>query len=155
MRILVVEDERDLNRQISNALIEAGFAVDSAFGGDQGHFLGETTDFDAVVLDLGLPRMNGMDVLREWRAAGRWMPVLILTARDLWSDKVAGIDAGADDYVAKPFYMPELLARLRALIRRSAGRATPILRSGSISFDTTSGTVTRDDQPVSLTGFEK
>jgi len=155
MRILVVEDDPNLNRQISSALLEAGYVVESALDGEQGHFLGETSDFDAVVLDLGLPAISGLDVLRKWRDAGRHMPVLILTARDLWSDKVTGIDAGADDYVSKPFYMLELLARLRALIRRSAGRATPILRSGSISFDTTSGTVTRDDQPVSLTGFEK
>ena len=123
--------------------------------GEQGHYLGDTSDFDAVVLDLGLPGMNGIEVLRKWRDAGRSMPVLILTARDLWSDKVAGIDAGADDYLAKPFHMAELLARVRALIRRSAGRADPVLVSGAIKFDTRSGAVTRDGVPVILTTFEQ
>jgi two-component system, OmpR family, response regulator len=155
MRILVIEDDPDLNRQISGALIEAGFAVDSALDGEQGHFLGETSDFDAVVLDLGLPGLSGMDVLRKWREAGRTMPVLILTARDLWSDKVTGIDAGADDYVAKPFYMLELVARVRALIRRSAGRADPVLVSGAITLDTRTGAVTCDGKTVDLTAFEQ
>ena len=104
MRILVIEDDPNLNRQITGALVEDGYVVESAFDGEQGHFLGETSDFDAVVLDLGLPSMSGIDVLRKWRDAGRSMPVLILTARDLWSEKVAGIDAGADDYVTNPFY---------------------------------------------------
>jgi len=125
-------------------LVEAGFAVDWAFDGEQGHFLGETADFDAVVLDLGLPLMAGNDVLQRWRAAGRGMPVLLLSARDLWADKVAGIDAGADDHVAKPFYMLELVARLRALIRGTAGRADPVMKSGSIRFDIRAGTARRD-----------
>jgi two-component system OmpR family response regulator len=155
MRVLVIEDDPDLNRQLGSALDGAGYVVDSAFDGEQGHFLGETSDFDAVVLDLGLPGMKGIDVLRKWREAGRSMPVLILTARDLWSDKVAGIDAGADDYLAKPFHMAELLARVRALIRRSAGRADPVLTSGAIKFDTRSGTVTRDGAPIVLTTFEQ
>jgi two-component system OmpR family response regulator len=123
--------------------------------GEQGHYHGDTSDFDVVVLDLGLPKVDGLDVLRKWRDAGRRMPVLILTARDLWSDKVAGIDAGADDYLAKPFHMAELLARVRALIRRSAGRADPVLVSGAIKFDTRSGTVTRDSVPIILTTFEQ
>lgn len=155
MRILVIEDDPNLNRQIAGALVEGGYVVESAFEGEQGHFLGETSDFDAVVLDLGLPSMSGIEVLRKWRDAGRSMPVLILTARDLWSDKVAGIDAGADDYVSKPFYMLELLARLRALIRRSAGRADPVITSGSIKFDTRSGTVMREDKAIELTSFER
>ena len=155
MRILVIEDDPNLNRQIAGALVEDGYVVESAFEGEQGHFLGETSDFDAVVLDLGLPSMSGIEVLRKWRDAGRSMPVLILTARDLWSDKVAGIDAGADDYVSKPFYMLELLARLRALIRRSAGRADPVITSGSIKFDTRSGTVMREDKAIELTSFER
>jgi two-component system OmpR family response regulator len=155
MRVLVIEDDPNLNRQLGSALDSAGYVVESATDGEHGHFLGETADFDAVVLDLGLPGMNGIDVLRKWRAAGRAMPVLILTARDLWSDKVAGIDAGADDYLAKPFHMAELLARVRALIRRSAGRADPVLVSGAIKFDTRSGTVTRDGAPVVLTTFEQ
>ena len=155
MRVLVIEDDPNLSRQLASALDSAGYVVESAMDGEQGHYLGDTSDFDAVVLDLGLPGMNGIEVLRKWRDAGRSMPVLILTARDLWSDKVAGIDAGADDYLAKPFHMAELLARVRALIRRSAGRADPVLVSGAIKFDTRSGTVTRDGVPVILTTFEQ
>jgi len=154
MRVLVIEDDESLNRQISAALIEAGYVVDIAFDGERGHFLGETADFNAVVLDLGLPLMAGLDVLRKWRDSGRSMPVLILTARGLWSDKVAGIDAGADDYVAKPFYMLELVARLRALIRRSSGRANPVIKSGSIEFDTRNGIVTQSGQRIDLTSSE-
>jgi two-component system, OmpR family, response regulator len=155
MRILVIEDDPNLNRQLGSALDSAGYVVESALDGEQGHFLGDTSDFDAVVLDLGLPSLSGIDVLRKWRDAGRSMPVLILTARDLWSDKVAGIDAGADDYLVKPFHMAELLARVRALIRRSAGRADPVLTSGPIKFDTRSGTVTRDGTAIVLTTFEQ
>ncbi len=155
MRVLVVEDDPHLNRQLSGALRDGGYVVESALDGEQGHFIGETAELDAVILDLGLPTMSGMEVLGKWRAAGRVMPVLILTARDLWQDKVAGIDSGADDYLVKPFHMAELLARLRALIRRSAGRAAPILTCGSIAFDTTTGNVTRDGAPVILTAFEQ
>ena len=124
MRLLVVEDDRDLNRQISSALEAAGYAVDRAFDGEEGWFQGDTEPYDAVVLDIGLPKRDGISVLEAWRKAGRTMPVLILTARDRWSDKVQGIDAGADDYVAKPFHMEEVLARLRALLRRAAGHAS-------------------------------
>jgi two-component system, OmpR family, response regulator len=155
LRILVVEDDAALRGQIEGALVRAGYLVEAAMDGEQGHYLGDTSDFDAVVLDLGLPGMNGRDVLRKWRDAGRSMPVLILTAHDLWSDKVAGIDAGADDYLAKPFYMAELLARIRALIRRSAGRADPVLASGVIKFDTRNGSVTREGVPVVLTTLEQ
>jgi two-component system OmpR family response regulator len=155
MRILIVEDDPNLNRQLCDALATAGYVVDVAVDGEQGHFLGETFDFDAVVLDRGLPAMDGIEVLRKWRDAGRSMPVLILTAQDRWSDKVGGIDAGADDYLAKPFHMAELLARVRALIRRSARRADLVLVSGPIKFDTRSGTVTRDGVPVVLTTFEQ
>ncbi len=155
MRILVVEDDPNLQRQLSKALGEAGYVVEAARDGEEGHFLGENAEFDAAVLDLGLPGMNGIEVLRKWRGAGKTLPVLILTARDLWSDKVAGIDAGADDYLAKPFHMPELLARLRALIRRSAGHADPVLRNGRLSLDTRSGAVLVEGRPVSLTAFEQ
>ena len=155
MRILVVEDDPNLQRQLSKALSDAGYVVEAARDGEEGHVLGETAEFDAAVLDLGLPGMNGIEVLRKWRAAGRGFPVLILTARDLWSDKVAGIDAGADDYLAKPFHMAELLARLRALIRRSSGHADPVLRNGKLSLDTRSGEVALDGKPVSLTAFEQ
>ena len=118
MRLLVVEDDPDLNRQLVTALSDAGYAVDTACDGEEGHFLGDTEPYDAVVLDLGLPKKDGLSVLEQWRRDERKMPVLILTARERWSDKVAGMDAGADDYVAKPFHMEEVLARLRALLRR-------------------------------------
>jgi len=121
MRILVVEDDRDLNRQIVEALNGAGYVADRAYDGEEGYFLGDTESYDAVVLDLGLPKMDGISIVERWRENSRSMPVLILTARDRWSDKVAGIDAGADDYVVKPFHMEEVLARLRALIRRASG----------------------------------
>src|SRR4030042_987519 len=129
MRILVVEDDPDLNRQLVSALTDAGYVVDKAVDGEEGHYLGETEPYDAVVLDLGLPVLDGVSVLEKWRRAGKKMPVLILTARDRWSDKVAGFDAGADDYVAKPFQMEEVLARMRALLRRSAGHDTSELTS--------------------------
>jgi two-component system OmpR family response regulator len=113
VRILVVEDDADLNRQLADALKEAGYAVDTATDGEQGHFLGDTEPYDLLVLDIGLPVLDGISVLEKWRRDGRIMPVLILTARDRWSDKVQGIDAGADDYVAKPFHIEEVLARVR------------------------------------------
>lgn len=153
MRILVVEDDPDLGQQIRSAFRNAGYAVETATDGEQGHFLGDTSDFDAVVLDLGLPVTSGMEVLRKWRAAGRSMPVLILTVRDLWSDKVGGIDSGADDYLSKPFHMTELISRLRALIRRSS-RPDAIVTIGSIKLDPRTGTVTRDGEIVELTAFE-
>lgn len=152
--MLVVEDDPDLNRQLMRALKEAGYVVDTAFDGQQGHFLGDTEPYDAVILDLGLPVMDGVSVLENWRRNGRKMPVLILTARDRWSDKVAGFDAGADDYVAKPFHMEEILARLRALMRRSAGHATSELQCGSIILDTKSARVTVDGNAIKLTSLE-
>ncbi|WP_018184153.1 response regulator transcription factor [Kaistia granuli] len=154
MRILVVEDDPDLNRQLSDALKTAGYVVDSARDGEDGHFLGDTEPYDAVVLDIGLPRMDGISVLEAWRRAGRNMPVLILTARDRWSDKVQGIDAGADDYVAKPFHIEEVLARIRALVRRAAGHATNEIECGPVRIDTKSGRVTVDGNPVKLTAHE-
>ena len=111
MRLLVIEDDPDLNRQLATALTDAGYVVDRAFDGEEGHYLGESEPYDAVILDIGLPKMDGISVLEAWRRAGRSMPVLILTARDRWSDKVQGFDAGADDYVAKPFHLEEILAR--------------------------------------------
>ncbi|MGI9381721.1 MAG: response regulator transcription factor [Methyloligellaceae bacterium] len=154
MRLLVVEDDPDLNRQLVSALTDAGYAVDTAFDGEEGHFLGDTEPYDAVVLDIGLPKMDGISVLEEWRREDRIMPVLILTARDRWSDKVAGMDAGADDYVAKPFHMEEVLARVRALLRRSAGLATSEIECGSIRLDTKSSRVTVDGAAVKLTSHE-
>jgi len=154
MRILLVEDEPTLRAQLRAGLEEAGYAVDEAGNGRDAQHLGDTEPFDAVVLDLGLPVLDGLTVLRRWRANGRPMPVLILTARDSWHEKVAGIDAGADDYLAKPFHMEELLARMRALIRRSQGLASPLLECGALALDTRSGRVTLDGQPVSLTSHE-
>ena len=132
----------------------AGYAVDIAFDGEEGHYLGETEPYDAVILDLGLPELDGLTVLQRWRRGGRTMPVLVLTARDRWSDKVAGIDAGADDYVAKPFHMEEVLARIRALIRRSAGQATNEFACGPVHLDARASRVTVDGAPVRLTSHE-
>ncbi len=154
MRLLVVEDDKDINRQLVAALEDAGYAVDSAKDGEEGHFLGDTEPYDAVVLDLGLPILDGVSVLEKWRRAGRKMPVLILTARDRWSDKVAGFDAGADDYVAKPFHMEEVLARIRALLRRSAGHATSEISVGPVMLDTKSARVSVNGMPVKLTSLE-
>jgi two-component system OmpR family response regulator len=154
MRILVVEDDINLNRQIKDALTEGGYAVDVAFDGEEGHYLGDTEPYDAVVLDIGLPQMDGLSVLEEWRRAGKAMPVLLLTARDRWSDKVQGIDAGADDYVAKPFHMEELLARLRALVRRAAGHSSNEITAGPVRLDVKAGKVTVDGQAIKLTSHE-
>jgi two-component system OmpR family response regulator len=154
MRLLVVEDDPDINRQLVAALQDAGYVVDTAKDGEEGHYLGDTEPYDAVVLDLGLPVLDGVSVLEKWRRAGRKMPVLILTARDRWSDKVAGFDAGADDYVAKPFHMEELLARVRALLRRSAGHATSEISCGPVTLDTKSARVTVNGTAVKLTSLE-
>jgi two-component system OmpR family response regulator len=154
MRLLVVEDDPDLNRQLTTALTDAGYVVDTVADGEEGHFLGDTEPYDAVILDLGLPVIDGVTVLEKWRRAGRMMPVLILTARDRWSDKVAGFDAGADDYVSKPFHMEEVLARVRALLRRSAGHATSDISCGPLTLDTKSARVTVDGKAVKLTSLE-
>jgi two-component system OmpR family response regulator len=154
MRILLVEDDKDLQRLLKKALADAGYVVDCALDGEEGHFLGDTEPYDAVILDLGLPKMDGVTVLEKWRRSGKSMPVLILTARDRWSDKVAGFDAGADDYLAKPFYTEELLARLRALLRRAAGIATADIEIGKLRIDTRASRVTFDGNPVKLTSQE-
>lgn len=154
MRLLVIEDDPDLNRQLTSALQDQGYVVDTAKDGEEGHYLGDTEPYDAVVLDLGLPVLDGVSVLEKWRRAGRKMPVLILTARDRWSDKVAGFDAGADDYVAKPFHMEELLARIRALLRRSAGHASSEITCGPVMLDTKSARVTVNGTAVKLTSLE-
>ncbi|MEY4755234.1 MAG: hypothetical protein RJA34_132 [Pseudomonadota bacterium] len=154
MRILLVEDEPTLRAQIAGGLQTAGYTVDQADNGRDAHFMGDTENFDAVVLDLGLPVLDGLTVLKRWRDAGRSMPVLILTARDHWHEKVAGIDAGADDYLTKPFHMEELLARLRALIRRASGLASPVLQCGELMLDTRSQRVTLAGMTVALTSHE-
>lgn len=154
MRALIVEDHAPLAAQLRDALAEAGFVADLAADGEQALFLGETEPYDVVVLDLGLPRLDGLTVLKRWRAAGRAMPVLILTARDAWSEKVAGLNAGADDYLAKPFVMPELVARLQALVRRAHGHVSPEITLGRLVVDTAAQRVLLDGVPVRLTGLE-
>ena len=154
MRVLIVEDEPNLGQQLKNTLEGAGYAGDLATDGEEGHFLGSTVSYDAVVLDLGLPESDGLTVLDRWRKEGRTHPVLVLTARDSWSDTVAGLDAGADDYVAKPFQSEELIARLRALIRRASGNASSELIAGDVRLDTRSGKVTLAGEPVKLTAQE-
>lgn len=154
MRLLVVEDDRDLNRQLVAALEQAGYVVDRAYDGEEGLFLGGTEPYDAIVLDIGLPKQDGIAVLEGLRSAGRTAPVLLLTARDRWSDKVRGFDAGADDYVAKPFHMEEVLARLRALVRRASGHATAELVSGPVRLDTRASRVVVDGDAIKLTSHE-
>ena len=154
MRILLVEDDALLRAQLRASLEDAGHVVDEADNGRDAQYLGETEAYDAVVLDLGLPVLDGLTVLKRWREAGRTVPVLILTARDGWHEKVAGIDAGADDYLTKPFHTEELLARLRALIRRAQGLASPVLQCGPVQLDTRSSRVTLNGQLVGLTTLE-
>jgi two-component system OmpR family response regulator len=154
MRILIIEDEPNLSRQLALALGDAGYAVDCALDGERGDFLATTETYDAIVLDLGLPKIDGLTLLRQWRESGLSFPVLVLTARDTWHEKVRGIDSGADDYVAKPFQMEEVLARLRGLIRRAGGHASTELRSGDVILDPRTGRVTLGGTPVKLTAHE-
>ena len=154
MRVLIVEDEPNLGQQLKATLEGAGYAIDLATDGEEGHFMGSTENYDAIILALGLPEIDGRTVLDRWRKEGRTAPVLVLTARDSWSDKVAGLDAGADDYVAKPFQSEELIARLRALIRRAAGNASAELTAGDVRLDTRSGKVTLAGEPVKMTAQE-
>jgi two-component system OmpR family response regulator len=154
MRILLVEDDKDISRQLKAALADAGYAVDHAPDGEEAQFLGDTEPYDAIVLDLGLPKVDGVSVLERWRKDGIVTPVLILTARDGWSQKVAGFDAGADDYLTKPFHTEELLARLRALLRRTAGHATANLSCGELLLDPKAARVTVKGEPMRLTSLE-
>ncbi len=154
MRILVVEDEASLAKQLRSAIADAGYAVDHAPDGERADFLAQTEQYDAMVLDLGLPKIDGLTLLRNWRNAGLATPVLVLTARGSWHEKVQGIDGGADDYVAKPFRIEEVLARLRALIRRASGQLTPELCAGRITLDSRLSRVTLDGMPVKLTSHE-
>lgn len=154
MRLLLVEDDRDLNRQLATALEKAGYAIDRAYDGEEGGFLGETEPYDAVILDLGLPIKDGVTILKEWRAAGKIMPVIALTARDRWNDKVQAFDAGADDYVTKPFHMEEVLARVRAVLRRAAGHAQSAISCGPVTVDTGAGRVTVNGEAIKLTSHE-
>jgi two-component system OmpR family response regulator len=152
--VLIVEDEPAVSRQLQQTLAGAGYAVDAAADGARADFLARTETYDAVLLDLGLPKIDGLTLLRQWRDAGITTPVLVLTARGSWHEKVQGIDQGADDYVAKPFQIEEVLARLRALIRRATGRPSPELRCGSVALDTRLGRVTLAGAPVKLTSHE-
>ncbi|MBW3558193.1 MAG: response regulator transcription factor [Proteobacteria bacterium] len=154
MRVLLVEDDPDLSRQLKASLDDAGYAVDHAPDGEEAQFLGETEPYDAVILDLGLPKVDGVSVLERWRRDGRTTPVLILTARGAWSEKVAGFDAGADDYLTKPFHTEELLARLRALLRRAAGQASPTLTCGGLRLDPRSARASVNGEPLRLTSLE-
>ncbi|MCB1742400.1 MAG: response regulator transcription factor [Gammaproteobacteria bacterium] len=154
MRVLLVEDDALIARDVSRALQAEGYLVEQVSDGESAWFQGDTEDYAAVVLDLGLPSLDGLSVLKRWRQNGREMPVLILTARGQWDERVEGIDAGADDYLAKPFHMQELLARLRAIIRRAAGRASPLIEIGGLRLDTRHKSVSLDGEPVSLTPME-
>ncbi|AHF05033.1 response regulator transcription factor [Marichromatium gracile] len=154
MRILLVEDDARLAASVGRALEAAGFVHDWVEDGERAWFLGDTEHYAAVILDLGLPRLDGLSVLRRWRGAGQRFPVLILTARGEWSERVEGIDAGADDYLPKPFRMEELLARVRALVRRAAGQPSPVIECGGVRLDTCRMTVTRDGVPVHLSPQE-
>jgi len=154
MRVLIVEDESTLAAQLASALRAAGFVVDAAKDGEEGLYFGEEFDYDAAVIDLGLPRLDGMSLIRKLRSAERNMPVLILTARGNWQDKVKGLEAGADDYLTKPFQMEELLARLNALIRRAAGYSSPVLEHGDLKLDTAKKEVRVGSDAVELTAYE-
>ena len=154
MRILLVEDDERIALDVSKALRAAGYVVELAIDGEAAWFLGDTEDFAAIVIDLGLPSLDGLTVLKRWRQQGRETPVLVLTARGSWSERVEGIDAGADDYLPKPFQLEELLARLRSIIRRSAGRGSSVLKVGQVSLDERSMTIRIDDVPIDLSTLE-
>jgi two-component system, OmpR family, response regulator len=154
MRILLVEDDQRIARNVAEALVEAGYLVDCEGDGEQAWFKGDTEDYSAAILDLGLPRLDGLTILKRWRANGRAMPILILTSRDTWTERVEGINSGADDYLPKPFKMEELLARLRAIVRRSTGLFAPVITVGPLSLDTRQMRLTCDGVPISLTPQE-
>jgi DNA-binding response OmpR family regulator len=154
MRILVVEDEPKIAHSIVTALSAASYRADVASDGETAWFRGDTEDYDLVILDLGLPKLDGLSILKRWRAAGRMMPVLVLTARGAWSERVDGIDAGADDYLAKPFHIEELMARVRALIRRSAGHGSAVLTAGALTLDTRQMRVSLGEEQVAVSPLE-
>lgn len=154
MRVLLVEDDHEIAKRLITGLTQTGFTIEHADNGVDGYAMGHDETFDAAILDLGLPELQGIDVLKKWRSEGRHLPVLILTARGTWAEKVDGLNAGADDYVAKPFHIPEVAARLNALIRRSSGISSPILTHNNISIDTGAKRVTLDSEPIELTARE-
>ena len=154
MRVLVIEDEAPLREQIAHRLHQEGHTIDAAGDGREGSYLGNEYPIDVAIVDLGLPDMSGLEVIRDWREAGRTFPILILTARGKWQDKVVGLEVGADDYLVKPFHMEELLARVRALVRRSAGWADSVLRCGPVSLDMNRQFVQVDGDSITLTAYE-
>jgi two-component system OmpR family response regulator len=154
MRVLVVEDDKNLREQLASALGDAGYTVDTADNGEDGQFLGETEPYDIAILDLGLPKIDGLSVLKAWRKEGRTLPVLILSARDRWSEKVEGLDLGANDYVTKPFHMAELLARVRANVRRQTDHTSSVLEVGDLRLNSATGQVTVNGVPVKLTAYQ-
>jgi two-component system OmpR family response regulator len=154
MRILVVEDDRNLREQLTTALTDAGYAVDTADNGEDGQFMGETEPYDLAILDLGLPKLDGFSVLKAWRKEGRTLPVLILSARDRWSEKVEGLDLGANDYLTKPFHMAELLARVRAHVRQQTDHKSAVLEVGDLRLNSATGQVTVGGAPVKLTAYQ-
>ena len=154
MRVLVVEDEAQLQQQLREKLRGAGYVVDSAADGEEGLYYGREYEYDAAVIDLGLPKLDGLTLLQRWRQGGNRVPVLILTSRDTWREKVAGLRAGADDYLAKPFQLEEMLARVEALLRRASGHASPLLHCGTLELDPVSARVTRGGNPIGLTAQE-
>lgn len=154
IRVLLVEDDIQLAGRLIDTLHDAGFRVDHATDGDAGWYMGDTDSYDAVVLDLGLPKLPGLEVLKRWRANGRDMPVLVLSARGAWTERVEGLNAGADDYLRKPFQPPEVVARLRALVRRAAGSSSPVLQHGDIVLDPSAGSVQVAGKPIELTARE-
>ena len=154
MRILVVEDEPKILQSLVTALTAANYNTDSASDGETAWFRGDTEDYDLIILDLGLPKMDGLSVLKRWRTAGKMMPVLVLTARGAWSERVDGIYTGADDYLTKPFHLEELLARVRALIRRSVGYGSPVIEAGALTLDTRQMRVSRDGAQIAVSPLE-
>jgi len=154
MRVLIVEDNQEVARQIRAALEQELFIVDVASDGEQGWFLGDTESYDSIILDLGLPKIDGLSLLQKWRQTGNQVPVLILTSRDTWREKVVGLRAGADDYMAKPFELEELMARVEALIRRASGNACPVFKCGDVELEPVSARVTKGGIPVNLTALE-
>lgn len=154
MRMLIIEDDENLNTSLSTHFKDSGFVIDTALDGQEGLYLGKEFDADIGIIDLGLPEISGIDVIKQLREAGKQFPILILTARDSWQDKVEGLQAGADDYVTKPFHLPEVEARVNALIRRAGGWAQPVIQCGPIALDTRSETVTVNTETIELTSYE-
>ncbi|WP_432697206.1 response regulator transcription factor [Marinobacterium sp. YM272] len=154
MKLLIVEDDPDLRRQLNSGLTERGYTIEEAEDGEEALYLGSEYPYDLAVVDIGLPKLSGIEVIRRWRSADRNFPILVLTARGDWQDKVEGLEAGADDYLVKPFHTEELVARLNALLRRAAGHASPKMVYGPLALDTTARVVTLEGEPVKLTSYE-